>query len=65
MTTGTLPTFIEAALNFGGSEISEDNIIDQLRIVIVFRCNAAAASFKPHIDVFGHQTNHTARILFL
>lgn len=30
MTTGTLPTFIEAALNFGGSEITEDNIIDQL-----------------------------------
>ncbi|XP_065570253.1 GPI ethanolamine phosphate transferase 3-like [Artemia franciscana] len=29
MTTGTLPRFIEAALNFGGSEITEDNIIDQ------------------------------------
>ncbi|XP_065581695.1 GPI ethanolamine phosphate transferase 3-like [Artemia franciscana] len=30
MTTGTFPTFIEAAFNFGGAEIKEDNIIDQL-----------------------------------
>uniref|UniRef100_A0A7E4UNJ5 GPI ethanolamine phosphate transferase 3 n=1 Tax=Panagrellus redivivus TaxID=6233 RepID=A0A7E4UNJ5_PANRE len=31
LTTGTLPTFIEAGDNFGGAEILEDNIIDQIR----------------------------------
>uniref|UniRef100_A0AC35G7X6 GPI ethanolamine phosphate transferase 3 n=1 Tax=Panagrolaimus sp. PS1159 TaxID=55785 RepID=A0AC35G7X6_9BILA len=31
LTTGTLPTFIEAGDNFGGTEILEDNIIDQIK----------------------------------
>ena len=29
LTTGSLPTFVDAGANFGQSEISEDNIIDQ------------------------------------
>ncbi|OAQ67957.1 phosphoethanolamine N-methyltransferase [Pochonia chlamydosporia 170] len=31
MTTGTLPTFIDAGSNFGGSAIDEDNILMQLK----------------------------------
>ncbi|PWY93373.1 alkaline phosphatase-like protein [Aspergillus sclerotioniger CBS 115572] len=31
LTTGTLPTFIEAGSNFAGSAIKEDNLITQLR----------------------------------
>ncbi|OOF98104.1 hypothetical protein ASPCADRAFT_394923 [Aspergillus carbonarius ITEM 5010] len=31
LTTGTLPTFIEAGSNFAGSAITEDNLIAQLR----------------------------------
>ncbi|KAE9552260.1 hypothetical protein FO519_004538 [Halicephalobus sp. NKZ332] len=31
LTTGTLPTFIEAGENFGGAEILEDNLIDQVK----------------------------------
>ncbi|RAK97602.1 GPI ethanolamine phosphate transferase 3 [Aspergillus ibericus CBS 121593] len=31
LTTGTLPTFIEAGSNFAGSAITEDNLITQLR----------------------------------
>ncbi|KAF8428717.1 hypothetical protein EV426DRAFT_585534 [Tirmania nivea] len=31
LTTGTLPTFIDAGSNFAGSEIDEDNLIAQLR----------------------------------
>ena len=31
LTTGTLPTFIDAGSNFAGSEINEDNLISQLR----------------------------------
>ncbi|RIA81289.1 hypothetical protein C1645_700940 [Glomus cerebriforme] len=30
LTTGTLPTFIDAGSNFAGSSIEEDNLIDQL-----------------------------------
>src|SRR5581483_10839616 len=30
LTTGTLPTFIDAGSNFAGSSIDEDNLIDQL-----------------------------------
>ena len=30
LTTGSLPTFIDVSNNFGSSEITEDNIIDQL-----------------------------------
>uniref|UniRef100_A0A914D243 GPI ethanolamine phosphate transferase 3 n=1 Tax=Acrobeloides nanus TaxID=290746 RepID=A0A914D243_9BILA len=30
LTTGTLPTFIEAGENFGGTEILEDNLVNQL-----------------------------------
>ncbi|KAJ3117974.1 mannose-ethanolamine phosphotransferase gpi13 [Phlyctochytrium bullatum] len=30
LTTGTLPTFVDAGSNFGGSVIAEDNILDQL-----------------------------------
>lgn len=30
LTTGSLPTFVDAGSNFGGSAIEEDNIIDQL-----------------------------------
>ncbi|KAH7723895.1 Protein C27A12.9 [Aphelenchoides avenae] len=30
LTTGSIPAFIEAGENFGGSEILEDNLIDQL-----------------------------------
>lgn len=30
LTTGTLPTFIDAGSNFGGSAINEDNLIEQL-----------------------------------
>ncbi|KAK3601443.1 hypothetical protein CHS0354_033569 [Potamilus streckersoni] len=30
MTTGSLPTFVDAGSNFGSSEITEDNFIDQL-----------------------------------
>ncbi|CAB4413534.1 unnamed protein product [Rhizophagus irregularis] len=30
LTTGTLPTFIDAGSNFAGSSINEDNLIDQL-----------------------------------
>lgn len=30
LTTGSLPTFIDASLNFASEEIEEDNIIDQL-----------------------------------
>lgn len=32
LTTGSLPTFIDAGSNFASSEINEDNIIDQVRI---------------------------------
>ncbi|KAF2084726.1 hypothetical protein K490DRAFT_48383 [Saccharata proteae CBS 121410] len=31
LTTGTLPTFIDAGSNFAGTAIDEDNLIDQLR----------------------------------
>lgn len=31
LTTGSLPTFIDLSSNFGSYEITEDNIIDQLR----------------------------------
>ncbi|KAI9352129.1 hypothetical protein BDR26DRAFT_850395 [Obelidium mucronatum] len=31
LVTGTLPTFVDAGSNFGSSEITEDNIIDQMR----------------------------------
>ena len=31
LTTGTLPTFIDASSNFGGDEIDEDNILLQLK----------------------------------
>ncbi|PWN90071.1 hypothetical protein FA10DRAFT_219955, partial [Acaromyces ingoldii] len=31
LTTGTLPTFIDAGSNFGGAEITEDNWISQLK----------------------------------
>ncbi|KAL7646356.1 UNVERIFIED_CONTAM: hypothetical protein RMT77_003266 [Armadillidium vulgare] len=31
LTTGSLPTFIDASHNFASSEISEDNLIDQLK----------------------------------
>ena len=31
LTTGSLPTFVDAGANFAGSHIEEDNIIDQLR----------------------------------
>lgn len=31
LTTGTLPTFIDAGSNFAGTAIDEDNIVDQLR----------------------------------
>lgn len=31
LTTGTLPTFIDAGSNFAGSEIDEDNLISQFR----------------------------------
>ncbi|CAG8492280.1 10526_t:CDS:2 [Paraglomus occultum] len=31
LTTGTLPTFIDAGRNFAGSAITEDNLIDQLK----------------------------------
>lgn len=31
MTTGSLPTFIDAGMNFGAPEISEDNLLDQVR----------------------------------
>ncbi|XP_013403091.1 GPI ethanolamine phosphate transferase 3 [Lingula anatina] len=31
LTTGSLPTFVDAGSNFASSEITEDNIIDQLR----------------------------------
>lgn len=30
MTTGTLPTFIEAGENFGGTEILEDSVVFQI-----------------------------------
>lgn len=30
LTTGSIPAFIEAGENFGGSEILEDNVLDQL-----------------------------------
>jgi predicted AlkP superfamily pyrophosphatase or phosphodiesterase len=30
LVTGSVPAFIEAGENFGGTEISEDNIVDQL-----------------------------------
>lgn len=33
LTTGSLPTFIDAGSNFATSEINEDNIIDQVRPV--------------------------------
>ncbi|KAL9122170.1 MAG: hypothetical protein Q9187_001271 [Circinaria calcarea] len=32
LTTGTLPTFIDAGSNFAGTAIEEDNLIDQLRL---------------------------------
>lgn len=32
LTTGSLPTFIDASSNFGSPEIAEDNIIDQVAI---------------------------------
>lgn len=31
LTTGSLPTFVDVSLNFNSPEISEDNLIDQLR----------------------------------
>ncbi|KAI9336192.1 hypothetical protein DFJ73DRAFT_763698 [Zopfochytrium polystomum] len=31
LTTGTLPTFVDVGNSFGGSVVSEDNLIDQLR----------------------------------
>ncbi|KAI9209558.1 uncharacterized protein BJ171DRAFT_484388 [Polychytrium aggregatum] len=31
ITTGTLPTFVDIGKNFGGSLVSEDNIMDQLK----------------------------------
>jgi len=30
LTTGSLPTFIDAGSNFAGAAIDEDNIIDQM-----------------------------------
>lgn len=33
LTTGSLPTFIDAGSNFATSEINEDNIIDQVRFI--------------------------------
>ena len=30
LTTGSLPTFIDASSNFGSYQVDEDNIIDQL-----------------------------------
>jgi phosphatidylinositol glycan class O len=30
LVTGSVPAFIEAGDNFGGTEITEDNIVDQL-----------------------------------
>lgn len=37
LTTGSLPTFIDAGSNFATSEISEDNIIDQVIKICVSR----------------------------
>ncbi|XP_030755348.1 GPI ethanolamine phosphate transferase 3-like [Sitophilus oryzae] len=48
LTTGSLPTFIDAGSNFATSEINEDNIIDQVSknknkttasVVFCWRCN--------------------------
>lgn len=40
LTTGSLPTFIDAGSNFDSSEINEDNIIDQVRIFFVLSFKA-------------------------
>lgn len=40
LTTGSLPTFIDAGANFGGSEIQEDNWIAQLRSQVPVGANA-------------------------
>ena len=37
LTTGTLPTFIDAGSNFASSEIQEDNLIYQVRLRFLFR----------------------------
>lgn len=36
LTTGSLPTFIDAGSNFATPEINEDNVIDQVRYLFIF-----------------------------
>ncbi|RAL17507.1 GPI ethanolamine phosphate transferase 3 [Aspergillus homomorphus CBS 101889] len=53
LTTGTLPTFIEAGSNFAGSALTEDNLIDQLLLScpapsLKASSNPSANSSFPH-----------------
>ena len=50
LTTGSLPTFVDAGANFASSEITEDNIIDQLRMLnkkIIFMGDDTWSSLFP------------------
>ncbi|KAJ1554678.1 mannose-ethanolamine phosphotransferase gpi13 [Nowakowskiella sp. JEL0078] len=51
LTTGTLPTFVDAGSNFGGSVITEDNILSQLAFFngrIVFMGDDTWQAVFPH-----------------
>ncbi|PYH46025.1 GPI ethanolamine phosphate transferase 3 [Aspergillus saccharolyticus JOP 1030-1] len=50
LTTGTLPTFIEAGSNFAGSALTEDNLLDQLLLSFSPSCTSDLSSdfCSPH-----------------
>ncbi|KAJ1960699.1 mannose-ethanolamine phosphotransferase gpi13 [Dipsacomyces acuminosporus] len=54
LTTGQLPTFIDAGSNFAGSAIDEDNWIQALRWPSIYTCNQTADSSGPNK---GHKRN--------
>jgi phosphatidylinositol glycan class O len=46
LTTGSLPTFVDAGSNFASSEIKEDNFIDQLISHKVLHCLVSLDDFE-------------------